>query len=360
MEAPDDLGVPSVTRSANNPVTSSKLQLPVNSQNQNERIPRTIHGEMDSYDPTSNLLEHNIFVNRDILPPIQNVSQSPKIVHYHLTIQNCDGVEICVDNRKQNFTQKTAYSADGQRLKRLSWIEVPSNPIDVGPSLHNTRSIATTENNHIVPNNDEEMVFISPEAEELFCHNDQVIIQESSRVPHRTETPSQIDAGMQSSMASTMVNTDGEETPMPVLTNGSSQTDTPNQQSQYTQTAIPGFANRARQAAARRTATSPFRRNHPRETAMLDSHIGSRTTCDLNRFPINQNSNRRMVSQQNPHRERVRRSRSAERENSYGQKGIAVDTSSTAASAHSSQRRYPNSHSSSHPLGQYTFQSLNM
>ena len=314
---------------------------------------------MDSYDPTSNLLEHNIFVNRDILPPIQNVSQSPKIVHYHLTIQNCDGVEICVDNRKQNFTQKTAYSADGQRLKRLSWIEVPSNPIDVGPSLHNTRSIATTENNHIVPNNDEEMVFISPEAEELFCHNDQVIIQESS-IPHRTETPSQIDAGMQSSMASTVVNTDGEETPMPVLTNGSSQTDTPNQQSQYTQTAIPGFANRARQAAARRTATSPFRRNHPRETAMLDSHIGSRTTCDLNRFPINQNSNRRMVSQQNPHRERVRRSRSAERENSYGQKGIAVDTSSTAASAHSSQRRYPNSHSSSHPLGQYTFQSLNM
>ena len=63
---------------------------------------------------------------------------------------------------------------------------------------------------------------------------------------------------------------------MPALTNGSSQTDTPNQQSQYTQTAIPGFTSRARQAAARRSATSPFRRNHPRETAVLESHIGSR------------------------------------------------------------------------------------
>ena len=158
---------------------------------------------------------------------------------------------------------------------------MPSRSIDVGPSLHSSGSIDTTENNHIVPNNDEEMVFISPEAEELFCDNDQVIIQESRTVPHRIETPSQIDAGMQPRMASTMVNTDGEETPMPALTNGSSQTDTPNQQSQYTQTAIPGFASRARQAAARRSATSPFRRNPPRETAMLESHIGSRTTCNL-------------------------------------------------------------------------------
>ena len=64
-------------------------------------MPRTNCGEMDSYDPTSDLLEHDRFVNRDILAEnnlhcaglsvidqkIQNVSQSPKIVHYHLTIQ---------------------------------------------------------------------------------------------------------------------------------------------------------------------------------------------------------------------------------------------------------------------------------
>ena len=166
----------------------------VNSQNPGERTSRTFHGEMDSDDPTSDSLEHDRLGNRDIvaqnklycsrLPvidqPIQHLNQSPKIMHYHLTIQNCDGVEIRVDNREQNFTQKTAYSANERKLKRLSWIEVPSDPIDVGPSLHNARGIATNENNQIVPNNEEEMVFISPEAEELFCHNDQVTIQESS------------------------------------------------------------------------------------------------------------------------------------------------------------------------------------
>ena len=235
MVASDDPGFPSERNSIKKPVTSSKLQLCANSQNQKERMPRTINREMDNCDPTSDLLEHNRFVDSDILAqnnlhcaglpltdqPIQNVSQSPRIVHYHLTIQNCDGVEICVDNRKQNFTQKTAYSADGQRLKRLSWIEVPSNPIDVGPSLHSTRTIAATENNQIVPNKDEEMVFISPEAEELFCHDeDQVIIQESCTVPHPIETPSpQVDTGMRSRMASIMMNTDEGETPMPALTN---------------------------------------------------------------------------------------------------------------------------------------------
>ena len=145
-----------------------------------------------------------------------------------------------------------------------------------------------------------------------------------------------------------MVNTDECEPVMPALTNGSSQTDAPNQQSQYTQTVIPGYTSRARQAAARRTATSPFRR----ESAMLESHIGSQTTCDLNR---------RMVSQHNPHRERLRRTRSTDRENSFGQRGIVVDTSSVAAaSIHSSQRTNPYLHSSSHPLGECTLQSLNM
>ena len=346
-----------MTDSTNAPAIPSKLQMCADSQNPEERMPRTIHGEIDSNDPTSGLLEHERFGNRDILTQnklycsgsvidqsIQNLGRSPKIVHYHLTIQNCEGVEICVDNREQNFTQKTAYSADGQRLKRLSWIEVPSDPIDIGPSLSNARSIATTENNHIVPNNEEEMVFISPEAEQLFCHNDQVIIQESSTAPYRTETQSQVDDEVRSGMTSTMVNTDECGT---ALTNGSSQTDAPNQQSQYTQTVIPGYTSRARQAAARRTATSPFRR----ESAMFESHIGSQTTHDLNRS---------MASQHNFHRERLRRSRSTDREHSFGQRGIVVDTSSAAAaSAHPSQRTNLNFHPSSHPSGKCAMQSLN-
>ena len=167
-------------------------------------------------------------------------TKSPKIVHYHLTIQNCDGLEIHVDNPEQKLKQKTVYSADGRKLKRLSWIEVPSNPIDFGPAINDPRSIdATAESDPVdgLPSNCEETVYISTEAESLFAGNEQVILQETPIVPHRRERMSyvnstDVDSSLSPGMVSKMDNDTQAEETTSMHRHGSSQTDSPNQQSQ--------------------------------------------------------------------------------------------------------------------------------
>ena len=260
-------------------------------------------------------------------------NKSPKIVHYHLTIQNCDGLEIHVDNPEQKLKQTTVYSAGGQKLKRLSWIEIPSNPIDVGPSMSESTTIGTiteSETTDVLPGNSEETVFISTEAESMFSGNKQVIIQEAAPAVQLTErlsyvTDTDVDSGL-SGMVSRIESDSQAGESTSVVRHGSSQTEAPHQQSQYTQTTVlsrAGYTSRARQAAARRRATSPFRRNHTSDNynsqLQDESHISSP-------FPhYNQFNNRGLVPHYVPSLYRPRRSRSAERDYNYGSRGIIVE-----------------------------------
>ncbi len=122
--------------------------------------------------------------------------KSPKIVHYHLTVQNCDGLELHVDQPNQKLRQKTVYSAEGRRLKRLSWIESGSNPIDISPpggsrialpasdigSISETPAGAGEDTVGAIEGSscrnipDEETIFLSKEAEEMFSGHNQVIL----------------------------------------------------------------------------------------------------------------------------------------------------------------------------------------
>ena len=201
--------------------------------------------------------------------------------------------------------------------------------------LNESRSIDTITKSEPVdglPSNSEETVFISTEAESLFAGNEQVILQETPIVPHRRERLSYVNStDMDSSLSSGLVSridsdTQAEETAS-MHRHGSSQTDSPNQQSQYTQTTVrPGFSytDRARQAAARRRATSPFRRNYTSDNynnQFPDHPISPISTVSSH---YNQYTSGGLVPHYVLNTHRIR-SRSAERDYNYGSRGVIVE-----------------------------------
>ena len=164
----------------------------------------------------------------------------------------------------------------------------------------------------------------------MFSGNEQVIIQEAVPVvqpPERLSyvTEMDFDSGLSSEMVSRMESDTQAGESTSVVRHGSSQTEAPHQQSQYTQTTVlprAGYTSRARQAAARRRATSPFRQNHTSDNynsqLQDESHISSP-------FPhYNQFTNRGLVPHYVPSLYRSRRSRSAERDYNDGSRGIIV------------------------------------
>ncbi len=132
-----------------------------------------------------NMVVHPNVMSQSMVP---DVLQSPTVIHYHLTIQNCDGIEIHVDGSDNaqphsgNIKPKTVYSADGRKLKRLSWIEVPS----VSPAVQESGPKVASVSPHIrepsaspleSPTPEENEVFISEEAERLFEGQEHVILE---------------------------------------------------------------------------------------------------------------------------------------------------------------------------------------
>ena len=115
---------------------------------------------------------------RGISPEITATNTRPSVVHYHLTLHNCDGVEInCVNSDPKCPPQvqpRVTCDANNQKVKRLSWVELP-------PCAESGQTDGVTDASLVQQTGEEPAAvdgefYLSEEGQRLLGHQDHVII----------------------------------------------------------------------------------------------------------------------------------------------------------------------------------------